>query len=49
MKNISWEETQKRYREAKPHRGMKEVLDAYLAKNEQENAPVEEVGIPEKE
>ncbi len=49
MKNISWEEAQKRYREASPHRGMKEVLDAHLAEIDQENASVKEAEVPEKE
>lgn len=36
--NITWEQAQEKYREASaPKKGMKEVLDAYLASQNQVN------------
>ena len=49
MNEATWEDYQKSYKESQPHKGMKEVLDAHLAKMKKENAPVEEIGVPEKE
>lgn len=34
---ITWEQEQEKYKEAKPKRGMKEVLDAYIAGQNQVN------------
>lgn len=36
--NITWEQAQEKYREASaPKKGMKEVLDAYIASKNQES------------
>ena len=38
--NITWEQAQERYREASaPKKGMKEILDAYIASQNQEQKP----------